>query len=156
MIGYCSVDKLRRIRLANSYPELLAIAIEILTAMHNENPWKPIAMVCGPISTGGKSSRQKNLEVFSRAIDRISADGLLIFSQMPFEDDMDRIYKSDPSLQGSRLLREFYLPIFEMGGIELLCFLPGWEKSVGANWEHNQAKRLGIPVLYLAESYIAD
>jgi len=113
-------------------------------------------MVCGPISSGGMNSRDANLFVFSRAINRISEDGLLIFSQMPFENGMDRIYKSDPKLQGLRLLEEFYLPIFRSGFIKLLCFLPGWECSIGASWEHKQAEILKIPRIDLAESYVTD
>ncbi len=156
MTRYYSENALRRIKSAKNYQELLIVAIEVLDAMRDQNPRKPIAMVCGPISTGGMNSREANLRIFSRAIDRISTDGLLVFSQMPFEDDMGRIYKSDPALQVLKLLEEFYLPIFELRFIKLLCFLPGWEKSVGASWEHKQAKTLGIPIIYLADSYIAD
>jgi hypothetical protein len=124
--------------------------------MYHENPFQPVAMICGPISTGGKGSKKENLEVFSRAIERISADGLCVFSQIPFEDDMLRIYKSDPKFQGNRLLEEFYLPIFQSGLLKLFCFLPGWEHSVGATWEHEQAEALNIPRIYLAESYTKD
>ncbi len=75
---------------------------------------------------------------------------------MPFEDDMERIYKSDPKLKGTRLLEEFYLPMFKSGLIKILCFLPGWQNSIGATWEHEQAKKLGIPIIYLAEYYTYD
>lgn len=156
MFTYYSADDLKRIKEAKNYQELLAIAIEVLETIRIANPSKPIAMVCGPISTGGKGSRKANLEVFSRAIGRVSDGGLIIFTQMPFEDDMERIFKSDPSLQGLRLLEEFYLPIFQFGFIKLLCFLSGWESSTGAKWEHEQAEKLGIPRIYLAESYTND
>lgn len=156
MLKYYSDNALKRIKLAKNYQDLFKVAINVLETIHNLNPIKPIAMVCGPISSGVKGSRKENLEVFSRAIDRLANDGLLIFSQMPFEDDMERIYKSNPALQGIRLLEEFYLPIFKTGFIKIMCFLPNWEKSVGATWEHEQAKRLGIPRIYLANSYIAN
>lgn len=156
MLKYYSDNILKRIKLAKNYQDLFKIAINVLETMHNLNPIKPIAIVCGPISSGVKSSRKENLEVFSMAIERLASDGLLIFSQMPFEDDMERIYKSNPKLQGICLLEEFYLPIFKTGFIKLMCFLPGWENSVGATWEHKQAKILGIPRIYLAESYTTD
>ena len=156
MLKYYSNEALGKIKKAKSYGELLGIARDVLEIIHHQNPLKPIAMLCGPISTGGVGSRKANLAIFCRAIDRISANGLLVFSQMPFEDDMERIYKSDPALQGLILLEQFYLPIFESGLVKLLCFLPGWEKSVGANWEHEQAKRLKIPIIYLSEYYISD
>jgi hypothetical protein len=147
---------LRQIREAANYMDLCLIGMCVLRAMAHDYPFRPIAMVCGPISTGGRGSRKENLEVFSRTIERISADGLFVFSQMPFENDMERIYKSSPELQGIRLLEEFYSPMFKSGLIKLMCFLPGWELSIGANWEHEQAKVLNIPRIYLAESYIAD
>ena len=156
MLKYYSDINLKEIREAKSYGELLFVAVEVLQTMREESFLKPIVMLCGPISTGGRGSRSANLEIFSRAIERASADGLFIFSQIPFEDDMGRIYQSDPSLQGLRLLEEFYRPIFELGFVNLLCFLPGWENSVGATWEHGEAKRLSIPRIYLSDYYIKD
>jgi hypothetical protein len=153
---YYSAENLKRIKEANNYKQLLGVAMEVLLRIRRENPLEPIAMVCGPISTGGTGSRDKNLKIFDKAIERLSADGLLIFSQMPFEEDMERIYKSDPDLQGIRLLEEFYLPIFKMKVIKLLCFLSGWEDSIGAQWEHTQAKQLGIPIIYLGDYYIIN
>ena len=156
MRSFCSVDNLARISTAKNYDDLLAVGMDILLRLHRDCPDGPIAMVCGPISSGNKNSRAVNLHIFSRAIDRLSSGGLFIFDQMPFEDDMERIYKSNPALQGTRLLEEFYLPIFKTGYIRLLCFLPGWENSTGARWEHDQAKRLKISRIYLDESYVRD
>ncbi len=156
MLKYYSDVNLKEIREAKNYGELLFVAIEVLQTMREESFLKPIAMLCGPISTGGSGSRSTNLEVFGRAIERASADGLFVFSQMPFENDMGRIYKSDPALQGLRLLEEFYRPIFELGFVNLLCFLPGWENSVGATWEHEQAEKLNIPRIYLSDYYTKD
>ncbi len=153
--GYSDRD-LDCIKKATSYGELLTVAMGVLWKMSVTNPLKPIVMLCGPISTGGAGSRKKNLEIFSEAIRRAKAGGLYVFSQMPFEDDMDRIYKSDLKLQGSRLLEEFYLPMFQSGHIQTLMFLPGWQKSVGARWEHHTALTLDIPRVYLAEFYTAD
>jgi len=153
---YYSKRVLKKIASAADYHDLLSVAMAIIRAMYHEHPFKPIAMVCGPISTGGRGSKNENLKVFSRAIDRLSADGLFIFSQMPFEDGMGRIFNSDPKLQGNVLLEEFYLPIFGSGLIKLLYFLPGWENSIGATWKHEQAKKLNIPIVYLADCYIND
>jgi len=148
-------ERLRRIKNAVDYKELLAVAMEVLYLTCLEDPVKPIAMVCGPISkTGGVGSRKRNLEIFSKAIDRLRAEKLAIFSQMPFEDDMERLFKSDPKLQGIELLEEFYLPIFKTKIIKILFFLPGWETSFGAVWEHRQAEILGIPRVYLANFYL--
>ncbi len=147
---------LKQIASATDYKSLNSIGMNILMAMLHEHPFKPIAMICGPISTGGKGSRNENLKIFSRAIDRASAGGLFVFSQMPFENDMERIYKSNQNLQGTRLLEEFYLPMFNSGLIKLLCFIPDWEHSVGARWKHEQAEVLHIPRIDLSDKYILD
>ena len=156
MEKYYTPQRLRRIRKSKNYSQLLDIALEILEEIKDDNGPRPVAMVFGPISTGGKGSRAENLKIFSRAIDRLRKGGSLVFSQMPFENDMLRIFKSDPKLQGMVLLEEFYLPIFSSGAIELMCFLPSWKSSIGANWEHRQAEKLKIPIIYLSDFYTND
>lgn len=156
MLKYYTEERMLAIKESQSYKDLLLAAWDILEDMNDDFAPQPIAMICGPISTGGKGSRMENLIVFSRAIQRVSAGGLIVFDQMPFEDAIGRIYKSDPRQQELCLLEEFYLPIFETGFISLLCFLPSWESSFGARWEHEQAKRLSIPIIYLADYYIKD
>ena len=156
MREYYTEERTLAIKESQNYKDLLLVAWDILEDMNDNFAPRPIAMLSGPISTGGKSSRTENLFVFSRAIQRVSAEGLIVFDQMPFEDDIGRIFKSDPTQQELRLLEEFYLPIFKTGFISLMCFLPGWESSIGARWEREQAKKLKMPTLYLAESYIVD
>ncbi len=156
MLGYYTVERVLAIKESQDYKDLLLVALDILEDMNDDFAPRPIAMLCGPISTSSKKSRRENLIVVSHAIQRVVTDGLIVFNQMPFENDMERIYKSGPELQGVRLLEEFYLPIFRTGFISLMCFLPSWESSFGASWEHEQAKRLKIPILYLAGLYMAD
>lgn len=133
-----------RLRKAATYRELSRIALTILRRMN-----KPIGQVCGPISTGGTGSVHGNLERFQAAIRRLSAAGFNIFDQMPFEPPMWRINRT-PYCRGSmHLLEEFYLPIFKSGLISTLFFLNSWETSVGASWEHEQAIRLNLKIVYL-------
>lgn len=150
---YYTPDRLRRIRKSKSYQDLLAVALEVLVAL-NKNHAGPIVQVCGPISNGGRGTRQENLFIFKRVIEQVCADGLVVFNQMPFEDDMERIFKSDADPQGVRLLEEFYGPIFESGLLQMLCFFPGWAESLGAVWEYHAGKRLGLPVIFLADQYV--
>ena len=156
MIEYYTPNRRCAIREAKNYQDLLKIAMEIIEDITEGYPCMDMAIVCGPISTGGTGSRVENLIIFDRAITRIINDGLIVFNQMPFEENMDRLVHLSPDMGGTRLLEEFYLPIFESGLIGQLCFLPGWEKSIGAAWEHKQAKRLKIPVLKLHQSYMND
>ena len=156
MLKYYTPERMLAIKESQDYKDLVLVAWDILEDMNDDFAPRPIAMLSGPISTGGKGSRTENLLVFSMAIQRASADGLIVFDQMPFEDDIDRIFKLNPNQQELQLLEEFYLSIFETGFISLLCFLPGWKTSFGAKWEHDQAELLGIPRIYLSDYYIGD
>lgn len=153
---YYTPERLGLIKSAQNYQDFLGVALDILEEIARDNGIRPIAQVCGPISTGGRNSRKENLGVLSRAINKLNSDGIVVFNQMLFEDDMERVYKSDPSLQGFRLLEEFYLPIFQSGYISMLCFIPGWSASTGTRWEHERAKELNIPRIYLSDAYIID
>ncbi|MDO8496351.1 MAG: hypothetical protein Q7S43_02765 [bacterium] len=156
MREYYTHERMLAIKESQDYKDLVLVAWDILEDINDDFAPRPIAMLSGPISTGGKGSRTENLLVFSRAIQRVSAGGLIVFDQMPFEDDISRIFKSDPRQEEMCLLEEFYLPIFETRFISLMCFLPSWESSFGARWEHEQAETIGIPRIYLADSYNRD
>ena len=108
---------------------------------------KPIVTVCGPIATGGLGSVEKNLHAFNQKIIELQNKGLNVFDQMPFEEPMQEFKKK---LQKGEylesILTDFYLPIFESGMISESYFMPGWESSHGANWEHEQFERLGIKI----------
>ena len=154
MLEYYTEERMLAIKNSKDYKDLLLVAWDILEDMNDDFAPQPIAMLCGPISNGGKGSRTENLAIFSRAIQRVSAGGLIVFNQMPFEDDIGRIFKLDPTQQELRLLEEFYLPIFKTGFISLMCFLPNWKTSFGARWEHRQARRLKIKVIYLPKKFL--
>lgn len=130
---------------AKSIKDLYIIADRII----NRVP-KPRIQVCGPISTGGRGSIKDNLEEFNNKIKELQAKGLNVFDQMPFEGTMYKIMlKISKKEYMENILTDFYLPIFEGGYIDELHFLPDWQSSYGANWEHEQAKRLGIKIKYI-------
>lgn len=112
---------------------------------------EPRIQVCGPISTGGKGSIDANLEVFNEKIKELQDIGLNVFDQMPFESqiyNLIHVFEKQGEYMEA-ILTDFYLPIFESGYISELYFLPGWESSHGAKWEHEQAERLGIKIIYI-------
>lgn len=129
---------------AESIKDLYKIASKILQRMP-----KPIIQVCGPISTGGKGSIPDNLEVFNRKIKDLQDRGLIVFDQMPFEEPMHKMIMVNSEREYFEdILTDFYLPLFESGNIKELHFLSGWKSSRGAMWEHEQAKRLKIKIIY--------
>lgn len=142
------------LKTAETYADLRDIAMRILKRMP-----RPIAEVCGPITTGGRGNIKDNMKVFDRAIRDLSYWGYIrIFNQLPFEAPMHKIMRRLAKASGKkydkRILLDFYLPIFKSGLIEIFYFLPGWRTSFGARWEHRQAKKLGIKIVYLSSVFL--
>ncbi len=144
MDTYWSKQDIQELAKAQTYTDLLTIAKRVLARMP-----RPIVQVCGPISTGGAGSMKKNLERFDRAIQVLRAKGINLFNQMPFEEPMQLIRKREANGYSVKLLEEFYLPIFRDRLIDELFFLPDWQSSTGAKWEHEQGKRFGLKISYL-------
>lgn len=124
--------------------DLLGVAMRIIDRMPKEN----LGQVCGPITTGGKGNIVDNLKFFNETIKKLQLEGYNIFDQMPFEDPMQSL-KNKPNGNYKDILLDFYYPVFKSGHIKKLYFMPGWENSKGAVWEHDIAKELGIEIVYL-------
>lgn len=145
--GYWTVGDCLAVDLAQTYHDLFVVAIEVLKTIP-----QPVVQFCGPISTGGKGSMAANLSELDIAIMFFASKGVYIFDQVPFEEPMQRI-KSNPDCYNYDLLNQFYLPLFQSGLIKKFVFLPGWEDSTGAKWEHEQAEKLGIKIEYLPDDW---
>jgi len=146
VLQYWSVEDREELNRARSYSDLLVIAERVIGRMP-----KPVAQVCGPITTGGLGSFVKNIAVLKKTIETLALAGKSVFDQTPFQEQMQ--YIKDANGNGSdydhELLREFYQPLFEKKLIDELYFIPGWESSVGTRWEHEEALRLAIPKYYM-------
>jgi len=137
---------------SETYTDLSTVAMDML-----ENIPKPIIIVCGPISTGGKGNVRANLEVFDKTIQKLIGMGINIFDQMPFEKHLGRLNeKSEGSKEEKNqvLLDEFYKPLYKSGHIRKFYFIHGWESSHGARWERSMAKDLGIEIEDLPEDFL--
>jgi len=128
---------------AQNFKDLYKIAHIIFNRMPDG-----IGQVCGPIATGGLGSVETNLKKFDETIKKLQSEGKIIFDQIPFEWPMQDLKKT--VLEGrDSILNDFYLPIFESGKVKTLYFIKGWESSHGATWEHEQAQKIGIDIIYL-------
>lgn len=126
---------------AQTYQDLFLTAKGVLERMR-----QPVGQVCGPITTGGTLMRE-NLERLEAMIVGLQEHGLELFDQVPFQIKINEIRKPDEGEE--KLLNEFYLPLFENHLVQTLYFLPDWETSAGARWEHEAGKRLGMHMVYL-------
>lgn len=140
--GYTD-DDISTIENAKTFEELRQIALSIVGRLG-----PPVGFVCGPISAaGGTKSVERNMKIFTSHIELLENKKLKIFSQLPFEKSLWRILAAGEN--ENVLLETLYLPLFNSGMLNVFYFIPGWESSFGAKWEHEQALRLGIEIIYL-------
>ena len=148
-LKYWTNQDRRSLNKAKTYKDLANIALRILKRMP-----KPIGQVCGPISTGGYGNIKDNMAAFACAIRKLKSDSLIIFNQLPFETPMHQMVKESRKKYDTLLLTEFYLVIFRSRLVKTFYFLPNWKTSFGARWEHQQARRLKIKVIYLPKKFL--
>lgn len=142
-------DEVRRAALeAKTFEELAQTALVVLKQLP-----KPVGQVCGPISTGGVGSIEGNLRRFQETIERLVRQGRVLFDQMPFEEHIFRVVENTwGARQNKLLLEQFYRPVFESRHVSTLYFIPGWESSEGAAWEHELGRQLQMEIVYLDDS----
>ncbi len=145
---YWREEDKKALHAARSYGELFEVARCVMERMP-----RPRGQMCGPISTGGAGSIEANLKRFEIAYEHALKHGVEIFDQTPFERHIHRIQENsdEANTYSMGILEEFYLPIFENRLVDKLFFLPDWQTSRGASWEHEQVKRLGLEIVYLPE-----
>ena len=133
---------------APSFEELAKIACDKIIA-----GGRPLAMVCGPISTGGAGHQMWNFEIFNAAVAGLQGLGIGLFDQTPYEFGLRRLANAwhDAGNTGycMPILDIFYRQVFECGFITQAYFLPGWTSSTGAKWERAHFDAAHIPVFDL-------
>jgi len=145
MNNYWTEEDKAKLDLATTFEELREVALSVISRMPN-----PVAMVSGPISSGGEGSISKNIENLNQTVKNLTNQNINIFNQLPFEKPMQRIKESGYYLGEDHLLHGFYLPIFQSGKINKMYFMPNWRTSYGATWEHKISDQLQIPKVYLS------
>ncbi len=118
-------------------------------------------MVCGPITTGGYGNCVVNLLVFNHAIEVLQLAGRPMFSQMPYEAglaDLEHDWRlRHPGQEYCHpILDEFYARFLLPEYFKRLWFLPNWQTSTGAKWEHEHAVRYGIERRYILDDWLLN
>lgn len=116
---------------------MAAVAVQMLSEEAASE--KPIYMVCGPLTTGGLGCPVLNRDRFRFAIAQAQKYNLLVFDQMPFEDQIRLLGPSH-----EEILEKLYWPIFASGHLRYALFLPLWDTSEGAKRERAFAKQMQI------------
>lgn len=146
MNDYWTDVEFKALEVASTFHEAGDIALTILSRMSVTG--KEIVQICGPISTGGLGTMEKNMARFRLAIDRATENGLFVFNQIPFQQTIKRLsnFEDRQKKYNWEILEIFYRKIFESGYIHRTLFLPYWYSSNGAKWERNIVTKIGIPV----------
>lgn len=119
----------------------------------------PVHIVCGPISTGGLGSVERNLIAFNAMIESLICLRFSVFNQIPYEPILWKLRAEWQRKYPKKgycmlILTHFYRYLFQSNKIKVAWFLPGWETSMGARWEHAQCLRCGIEIRYVSEAYV--
>jgi len=141
---YWTLEDLNLLDNVKTVKDMYEIATRVISRMD-----KPVIQVCGPITSGGKGDINLNLLELSNKIVELENKGLSVFDQLVFEDATFRlkdILSKDKYFMD--VFTYFYLPLFRDGHIDELYFLKGWDSSRGAIWEHEQAQKLGLKIVY--------
>jgi hypothetical protein len=135
-----------------TFGELSEVVIDVLQHMHQLFPEETFYQVCGPITTGPGTIREKLL-LFERAITYQRRLGRIVFNQLPTEKKLAVLWGQwkekagrNPDDYCFELLEEFYYPVLTSGLIQRLCFLPNWQMSIGARWEWRWGSILGLRI----------
>ena len=142
---YWEEEDLEDLKKVVSLSELYSISTRVIKRIP-----KPVSMVCGPITTGGLGNMESNLKRLNVEILKLQNEGHNVWDQAILEDATQILTeKNSKDKYYQDVLTDIYLPIFESGYIDEFYFLPDWQSSSGAKWEHEEAKRLGIKINYL-------
>lgn len=149
----------QKITNAETFTSLLQIAMKSITTARKKYKGAKVIELCAPISSGGKGSVEANLAEMNKAIKMLKKLNYILFSQMPYEEKIGELKKEQEKKTKRKLaynmnvLLDFYEPLFEKGYTDMLIFLPGWESSIGASWEHTKGKILGIKTRQLKDNW---
>lgn len=137
---------------AATFEELAALAVD-----HIKQLGPGSAIVCGPLSTGGRGSSAENARVFGATIEALGRDHK-VFNQIPYEGTLGTLRKQWEEAGNTGycmpILEIFYDALFNSGMISTAYFIPGWESSFGAQWEHDHMKKNGVEIIYLTDEWI--
>jgi hypothetical protein len=137
-VDYASIERLR---------ELAQNAIVRLTALP-----QPVVRICGPLTSGGKGY-DENFARFAAATRILTEKGYTVFDY--FDHDDEEVIKA-LNLPWPVVMEHYHRPILETGLITTAFFLPEWQSSHGATWEHEMAEALNLEIREFPEEWFSN
>jgi hypothetical protein len=135
---------------ARSPEKITELAIEFI-----KRRAKKVAIVCSPISTGNRKPPEENRRRAAAIMSALHRQGVTVFDQFVFLRRIEKM-RGKPHYQDRAFVRKvFHLPILESGWVKTIYFTYEWRRSVGAQWYHECARRLGIEVKVVQPSHNA-
>ncbi|MFA5313649.1 MAG: hypothetical protein WC375_10120 [Methanomassiliicoccales archaeon] len=137
---------------SRNFSDIGSVTLAVLLRFQNR-----VAMVSGPMTSGGKGSITENPAAYRRAMAHLQSKDYVIFNQLLAEDALKRHWHAWIAAGNEgycwELLEEVYAPVFRSGKVAKLVFMPDWQSSRGATWEHEMAHKLGIETEYLPHNW---
>lgn len=104
-----------------------------------------LVFISGPITSGGTAEladTASNLALFKRAERLLLSLGCHVFNPTHIQGPVD-------PLRGESLWQYYmHFCVRALPECDSVFFLPDWQNSKGARWEHKIAEMLGLPCLY--------
>lgn len=123
--------------------ELALVAKDALSIVRQKMRNAPIAMISGPITSGGLGTEVLNVAVHGECVRIAREHKVVAFDQIRFQPHMDRIVGDAGTDAARRMRDEFYNSVMGSGSISLLLSLPTWQTSRGATWCRWKAYYMG-------------
>lgn len=102
-------------------------------------------MISGPIGLG--DTVQANMAGLQNAMAELRKERVPVVDQTRWHNSKYEHVNVEHS--HPLKLEKFYKPLIGSGKIKGLYMMPDWESSTGAQIEHEEAQRLGLPIRYL-------
>ena len=104
---------------------------------------QPVVRLSGPLTTSAYGY-DDNLKRFLKGQEILREKGYTVFDYLEGHNDEDVIKALN--VPWDEVMEYYHRPIMESGYLTEAFFLPRWEFSNGAKWEHEVAKENGMKI----------
>ena len=111
---------------------------------------QPVVRVSGPL-TSGPRDYDSNLARFRFVEEKLKSEGFTVFDY--FDGNNDEAVIKSLDVPWDMVMEHYHRPILETGLIGACYFIPEWELSSGASWEHDFYTTHQLEIIYVPEEW---